>query len=225
MEIAQEGKIRLSDAEQRASENAHRVRPDRETGKHDHHGQELWRDQETDGADGHRFKRVDFFADLHGSNFGGEGGTGAADHDDGGDQGPEFARHGDGDGGGDGADGAESPQFVRRLQGENQPDEERNQRENRQRPNSRVHGLRNRALQPQRFPVKWSYQGIVGRARRERREGADVAKTVEGAFAYLSYDLHISGPAPPLRCRRFQKPSGDGTVARLPAPPYSVRTK
>ena len=52
-------------------------------------------------------KRVDLLGHLHGAELGGEGGAGAAGHDDGGHQRAHLARHGDADQVGDVDLGAE----------------------------------------------------------------------------------------------------------------------
>src|SRR5713226_4904891 len=89
--VAREGEVGFRDAEQRPAKNAHGVGPNREAGQHHGHGDEFGGDQEMHGADSHRFESVDFFGDFHGPDFGGEGGAGTANDDDGGDERAKFA--------------------------------------------------------------------------------------------------------------------------------------
>jgi len=105
-----------------------------------------------DRADGHGFEGIDFFGDLHGSDFGGESGAGTADYYDCCDQRAEFTGHGNGNGSGYIADGAEAAKFVSGLESQNQPNKKSDKGKNRKSANANIEGLRDGPLKRTGLP-------------------------------------------------------------------------
>jgi len=135
---------------------------------------------------------VDFLGNLHGADFGGEGGAGTADYDDGGDERAEFARHRDGDGGGNVADGAKAAELVSGLESEDQADKKGDEGEDGDSAHADVECLRDGALKANGFALKGSHEGVVGRLTTERGESADVGQTVGYGTADLGENLHTA---------------------------------
>lgn len=210
--VASEGEISLRYAEKRAAENAHGIGPNGEAGQHDGHGDEFWRNEEMDRADGHGFEGVDFLGDLHRAYFGGEGGTGTADYDDGGDERPEFARHGDGDSRRHVADGSKATELVSSLESEDQADKKSDEGEDGDSADADVERLRDGALKANGLALKGSYEGVVGGLATERGESADVGQTVGYGTADLGENLHSHSTRQSLALKSL----GRGKMRRIP---------
>ena len=125
-DVGSPGKAGGDNAEHAAAENAHKIGPGGEAGDHQEHSEELGGDEELHGFERHGFHGVDFLVDLHGADFGGEGGAGTSDDHDGGHQRAEFAGHGNGDGVSDHMQGAEFTQLVSSVDRQNGADEKGN---------------------------------------------------------------------------------------------------
>src|SRR5437879_920852 len=190
-DVAGKSEVRLGNAEERASQDAHEVCPDGEAGQHQEHGDEFRRDQKADRIDGHGFQGVNFLGNLHSSEFGGKRRAGAPNDDDRGDERPQLARHGEGDGAGDETDSAKPLQFVRRLQRQNQPDKKRDQRKDGERANAGFHSLGDSALKSQWLALEWADEGEIRSATRQHRQRADVGQTAFDRTTYFPKEFHV----------------------------------
>ena len=119
-------------ADQHAAEDTDRVRVKREQRHHQDQCQHAGQHEEIEGIEAERSQRVDFLVGLHAAEVGGEGGSGAAAHDDGRHHHTHFTDHGDAHQIRDIKAGSEAGELDVSHKRQDQPDKETDERNNRQ---------------------------------------------------------------------------------------------